>query len=95
MKKPKNFVLVIFGASGDLTKRKLAPSLFNIYAKNLMPDDFRILGVGRTKLDDDSFRDIVSKGIYKFARHDCISKDKIDRFVSKFFYLSHRYFLYV
>jgi glucose-6-phosphate 1-dehydrogenase len=57
MEKPKNCVLVIFGASGDLTRRKLIPALFELKNQNLLPDNFTILGAGRTKLDDLQFRD--------------------------------------
>jgi glucose-6-phosphate 1-dehydrogenase len=56
MQKPYNQILVIFGASGDLTERKLIPSLFNLSKKNLLPEKFAILGVSRTEFSDDSFR---------------------------------------
>ncbi len=56
MKKPDNQILVIFGASGDLTKRKLIPALFSLFLQNLLPDRFAVLGVSRTQLNDDEFR---------------------------------------
>ena len=49
--------IVIFGASGDLTKRKLIPSLFNLYCKERMPKMFRIVGYGSTEFTDESFRE--------------------------------------
>jgi glucose-6-phosphate 1-dehydrogenase len=49
-------ILVIFGASGDLTKRKLIPALFDLYKQNLLPEQFAVLGVSRTELTDESFR---------------------------------------
>ena len=42
------FVMIIFGASGDLTKRKLIPALYNLYKDNRLPEGFAVLGIGRT-----------------------------------------------
>ena len=55
--KPQNCLLVIFGASGDLTRRKLVPALFDLYQKKRLPEQFAVLGVSRTQMDDDGFRD--------------------------------------
>src|SRR6476660_946273 len=49
--------IVIFGASGDLTKRKLIPSLYNLGSYHLLPAHFSIIGVARRPLSDDVFRD--------------------------------------
>src|ERR1700756_394283 len=48
--------MVIFGASGDLTKRKLIPALFNLARGNHLPTAFAVVGVARTAMDDDTFR---------------------------------------
>ncbi|MBW2538913.1 MAG: glucose-6-phosphate dehydrogenase, partial [Deltaproteobacteria bacterium] len=48
--------IVIVGATGDLTARKLVPALFNLYLNDGLPDSFRIVGCGRTKLNDQQFR---------------------------------------
>ena len=50
-------VLVIFGASGDLAKRKLIPAIFDLYQRKYLPDNFVVLGVSRSKLSDDEFRE--------------------------------------
>jgi len=50
-------ILVIFGASGDLTKRKLIPALFELYKQKLLPEKFAVLSVSRTKFLDDDFRE--------------------------------------
>jgi glucose-6-phosphate 1-dehydrogenase len=68
VKKPNNCVLVIFGASGDLTKRRLVPGLFNLYQRDLLPDGFAVLGAGRTKLDDAAFRAKMIDGLKTFGR---------------------------
>ncbi len=48
--------LVIFGASGDLTKRKILPSVYRLQKNRLLPEEFFILGTGRTKMSTDQFR---------------------------------------
>ena len=51
--------MVIFGASGDLTSRKLIPSLFRLHSKGRLPEELRIVGAARTELSDDQFRDLL------------------------------------
>lgn len=53
---PKDQILVIFGASGDLTERKLIPALFALKKRGLLPTNFAVLGTGRTEMTDDEFR---------------------------------------
>src|SRR5260370_6868483 len=55
--------LVIFGASGDLTKRKLVPSLYNLASYHLLPSDFSIIGVARRPLTDEVFRNQLGKDL--------------------------------
>jgi glucose-6-phosphate 1-dehydrogenase len=59
MKKAVNQLLVIFGASGDLTRRKLIPALYDLYIQNLLPEKFAVLGISRTPFSDDDFRKSV------------------------------------
>lgn len=60
--------IVIFGASGDLTRRKLIPALFDLHIKGRLPDNWRIVGVARSEMSDDVFRDHVESGVKEFAR---------------------------
>ena len=55
MKKIENQILIIFGASGDLTKRMLLPSLFELFVRGLLPERFLILGTARSSFTDGSF----------------------------------------
>jgi glucose-6-phosphate 1-dehydrogenase len=55
--------LVVIGASGDLTARKLMPSFFNLYLNGGLPDPFLIVGCGRTKMSDDEFRERMEKAL--------------------------------
>jgi glucose-6-phosphate 1-dehydrogenase len=61
MKKTEDQILVIFGASGDLTKRKLIPALYNLYKQNLLPNNFAVLGASRSSLNDEEFRTKVEE----------------------------------
>ncbi len=63
MNRPDNCVMVIFGASGDLAKRKLIPGLKNKYGQNLLPEKFAVLGVGRSSFTDESFREKMNKEV--------------------------------
>jgi len=54
-------VFVLFGASGDLTKRKLIPALFNLVKAKLLPDTFAVMGVSVDDLDVEAFRKQVSE----------------------------------
>ncbi len=55
MKIPESHIIVIFGASGDLTKRKLIPAIYQLYINHLLPSNFAILGTSRTPLSDEEF----------------------------------------
>ena len=59
--------IVIFGASGDLTQRKLMPSLFNLFRKGRLPKIFRITGSGNTTFTDEQFRAHLLEGLKKYA----------------------------
>lgn len=63
-------VMVIFGATGDLTKRKLFPAIYNLAKKGHMPDNFAIVGVGRQEMLSDEFRDQMIANLKEFANSD-------------------------
>src|SRR4051812_18130036 len=60
-------VIVIFGASGDLTHRKLIPALFDVFQAGLLNKQFAVLGFSRTNLSDDDFRRTAREGLDHFA----------------------------
>src|SRR5271163_2354001 len=66
VRKPDPTIVVIFGASGDLTKRKLLPALFHLEQAGLLPDEFSIVGVARRPLED-SFAADMKAGILEFG----------------------------
>jgi len=63
-------VMVIFGATGDLTSRKLIPALYNLAAGKLLSHEFAIVGIGRRGLSTEAFRELISGQMEKFATRD-------------------------
>ena len=62
--------MIIFGATGDLTKRKLFPALYNLAKAKFLPDEFSIVGVGRQEMSDDEFRKKVHADLLEFVGKD-------------------------
>jgi len=65
--RPENHVIVLFGATGDLARRKLLPGLFHLATAGLLPDRYQIIGSSRRKLTDEQFRDLARQAIAKFG----------------------------
>ncbi len=86
MNSTQSHIFVIFGASGDLTKRKLIPALYSLYIQDLLPDKFALLGVSRTKFTDEEFREAMKSAINEFKEIDNLSG--IEEFIKKIFYTS-------
>ena len=63
-------VVVIFGASGDLTARKLIPAVFNLGFDNLLPADFFLVGFGRKAIPDEEFRTMAAAAVKEFSRRE-------------------------
>jgi glucose-6-phosphate 1-dehydrogenase len=61
-------LIVIFGASGDLTARKLIPAIYNLAYDNLLPAEFHLIGYGRKPMPDEAFREVASDSIRTFSR---------------------------
>ena len=60
-------VMAIFGASGDLTKRKLIPALYNLKKDNLLPEEFAMVGVARSPLSDEEFRNKIAADLERYS----------------------------
>jgi glucose-6-phosphate 1-dehydrogenase len=65
---PDACAFVIFGASGDLTKRKLLPALYSLAYRRLLPPQFAVLGVARSDMNDDEFRQHMENAVKEFGR---------------------------
>lgn len=79
--KSEKHILVIFGASGDLAWRKLVPALFDLYVQKLLPAQFAVLGVGRSVLSNDEFRQKMAIGVEQFASFKHKPRETVDEFV--------------
>jgi len=88
MKVPDDHILVIFGASGDLTKRKLIPALFKLQYQKLLPHKFAILGVSRSPFNDQSYREKVVADFKENTDKEFSIGSETDDFISKIFYIS-------
>lgn len=88
MNKPESLVMVIFGASGDLTRRKLMPALYLLYKEGRLPSRLAILGMARTAYDDDGFRSFMRAELLRFVRSDEVDEVTLDAFTACLHYLS-------
>lgn len=80
----ENNNIVIFGASGDLTKRKLIPAFYHLYANGMMPENFTILGVSRTDYSDEAFREKLAAFL---TENEKVNEETLSRFCQHLYYL--------
>ena len=81
----QRLTVVIFGASGDLTRRKLAPALFHLYKTGALPQMCHFVGVARSQMDDESFRRALVEGAPDMLDDD---RQAWDDFAGKISYIS-------
>jgi glucose-6-phosphate 1-dehydrogenase len=80
--------MVIFGASGDLTKRLLVPALYNLACDGLLSENFAVLGIARDELTTESFRARMSEDIKQFHTRNEFDQATWDKLVSRFHYVA-------
>lgn len=68
---PQSCGLIIFGASGDLTGRKLIPAIYRLFRQRLLPQAFYVLGLGRTPMDSEHFRELLRSATPEECTGDC------------------------
>jgi glucose-6-phosphate 1-dehydrogenase len=83
--------IVIFGASGDLTKRKLVPALFSLFRKGRLPEKLKIVGYGRSDLSRDEFRDLFDRGTGDIECKEPPEMKNWEDFLGSFYYCQGRY----
>jgi len=81
-------VIVIFGASGDLTRRKLMPALFHLACEGCMAGQFRVLGIGRQAMSDEAFRDHLREGVARSSEIKQFDEDDWRSFAPRLSYLA-------
>jgi glucose-6-phosphate 1-dehydrogenase len=81
-------IVVIFGASGDLTKRKLLPALYRLTQERLLPAEFAIVGVARSEMSHDEFRNRMKEAVLSFSEAKRVDEAVWDSFAEGIFYMS-------
>src|SRR5580693_8890367 len=80
--------IVIFGANGDLTKRKLLPALYRLAYERRLPDSFAIVGNSRTEMTDDAFREKMHESVKEFLEDSPFDEDLWNSFARNIFYVA-------
>ena len=86
--RPDPFALVIFGASGDLTKRKLVPAVYSLFCEGLLPDRFSVVGYARREKSDDAFREEMEQACRDFSRCQCFDVKSWQDFAGRLAYVA-------
>ena len=82
------FDYIVFGATGDLTMRKLLPALYYRFRDGQMPADARIIGAARSKLSDDDFRGRAEKALARFVKAPDLDEAVARRFIGQIYFAS-------
>lgn len=85
-KKPESFSMVIFGAHGDLTKRKLIPALYALYLRNHLPENFAVVGSSRTEMTDEQFREAMKDSVIRYGEDIDFKEECWERFAKSLYY---------
>ncbi|MEP6513669.1 MAG: glucose-6-phosphate dehydrogenase [Parafilimonas sp.] len=86
-KRPPPSLIFIFGGSGDLNHRKLTPALYNLFIDEWMPEQFAIIGIGRTEYSNENFVQHLFEGIQEFSRRKGEQDGRWQNFMQHILYL--------
>ena len=81
-------VVVIFGSTGDLTRRKLLPALFRLAQQRLIPPEFAILGTSRQPMSDEEYRSTMREALAEFGDEEGIDEAAWNSFAQGIFYIA-------
>jgi len=84
---PEAAVFVVFGATGDLSHRKIFPALFDLFLGGILPEELLMIGFARKDLDHKKFREGLRQGCASFARAAAFNEEQWKKFSSRIFYL--------
>ncbi|WP_028391222.1 glucose-6-phosphate dehydrogenase [Bacillus cihuensis] len=82
----ESMTFVLYGATGDLAKRKIYPALYNLYLDQKMPQSISIIGLGRREMSDKDFQNHVEQSVRTFSRRMIFERDKMNKFLDAFRY---------
>jgi glucose-6-phosphate 1-dehydrogenase len=88
--RPDAHLIVVFGANGDLARRKLLPALFHLYQEGLLPERFAVVGSSRSAMSDEEFRNFARGSVDEFCKC-AVHGDEWSLFASRLSYVSHDY----
>ncbi|MGG6312293.1 glucose-6-phosphate dehydrogenase [Paenibacillus macerans] len=77
---------VLFGATGDLAKRKIFPALFNLFVDGKLPEVFSLIGLGRREWSDDTFKANIEQSLHSFSRREASNPEAVKKFLGFFRY---------
>ena len=80
-------IIVILGASGDLTKRKLVPALYRLVQQRLIPAEFAIIGAARSEMSNEEFRDAMKAAIIEFSEDKHVDEKVWNSFAQSLYYV--------
>ena len=80
-------LMVIFGATGDLAKRKLLPSIYNLARQRLLPPGFAVVGAAMDDISEEQFRDHAKDSVTQFSRTQPVDKEVLKDFLANLFYV--------
>src|SRR5215216_1554720 len=83
--------IVIFGASGDLAKRKLIPAIYEMAREKLLPEKFVLVGYARSPMSDGEYREDCAEAIKNFARSKPVDEKLVDKLVRSAYYVQGDY----
>ncbi len=86
-KKTDPTIIIIFGGSGDLAKRKLLPAFYNLCLDGWMPETFAIIGLGLEAFNDAQYHDFIEEGLTQFSRKGKPAGDSWEAFKSRISYI--------
>lgn len=81
------FTMVVFGGAGDLSQRKLLPTIYHLFVEGELPKDFSLIGFGLTEMSDRKYRDLIKEGVKKYRGEEFNDK-KWKEFQKHLYYLS-------
>src|ERR687896_1766941 len=90
-RRPHACVLVIFGASGDLTRRKLIPALYNLALEKRLPERFAVVGYARSEMTHEAFRQKMREDVKEFSRAGLQDEAVWQQFASTLYYVRGGY----
>ncbi|GAF09346.1 glucose-6-phosphate 1-dehydrogenase [Paenibacillus pini JCM 16418] len=80
------FTFVLFGATGDLAKRKIYPALYNLFIDHKLPQSFSVIGLGRRELTNEAFQANIEHSLHEFSRREANDPNSIQNFLRAFSY---------